>query len=264
MSTRKLATLASCSALAMILPASLLAQDGPAPMAWIYVTTVKPGTQAQYEAGLSKIIEAYNQQKSPVKWTTSVSAVGSTGTYVVSLPMQKLGDIDAWPPPLEVLTKAYDESEARKVLQSMAGAVQQSQNLVMARRPDLSHAPDPSAAQASPPTLGYVYFTTLKPGQAAQFEAAQKKIAEAYAKENSPIRWVTSMATVGASGPTYVSVIPMQKFGDLDGWQGSSPPEVLTKVYGEKEAGKILQSIAESSEGTQTSIMALRPDLSRQ
>ena len=75
---------------------------------------------------------------------------------------------------------------------------------------------------------------------------------------------VTSAATVGASGPTYVSVIPMQKYADIDGLEGSSPPEVFTKVYGEVEARKILQAMADSSQGTETSIMAVRPDLSRQ
>jgi hypothetical protein len=248
----------------MLLPVTGLAQDGPAPMSWIYATTVKPGMGAQYEAGISKIVEAYNQQKSPVKWTTSISAVGTAGLYVVSLPIQKLGDIDAWPPPVEVLTKAFGEAEARKVLQSMSGAVQTTQNLVMVRRVELSHAPDPSAAQASPPTLGYVYFTTLKPGGTPQFEAALKKTAEAFKKEKSSIHWVTSAATVGASGPTYVSVIPMQKFADIDGFQGSAPSAVLTKVYGEGEARKILQAMAESSQATETSIMAVRPDLSRQ
>jgi hypothetical protein len=264
MRDRRLVALACSAALVMLLPVTGLAQDGPAPMSWIYATTVKPGMGAQYAAGMSKIVEAYNQQKSPVKWTTSVSAVGSSGLYVVSLPMQKLGDIDAWPPPLEVLTKALGEAEARKVLQSMSGAVQTTQNVVMVRREDLSHAPDPAAMQASPPTLGYVFVTTLKPGGAPQYEAALKKTAEAFKKEKSSIRWVTSAATVGATGPTYVSVIPMQKYADIDGFEGSSPPEVLTKVYGEGEARKILQAMADSSQGTETSIMAILPDLSRQ
>jgi hypothetical protein len=265
MRNRGLLASAGCALLALMLPAAAPAQDGPAPFALVYATTVKLGTQPQYEAAMGKLVEAYKKAESPVKWTTFVSAIGGTGpTYYTAVPMQKLGDIDGWPPPPEVLAKAYGDGQAGEILQSMGSATQQSQTFIMAVRPELSYAPDASAAQSGPSPLGYVYTWTLKPGGVPQFEAAFTKTVEAYRKVKSPIRWTTSSTTIGGTAPGYVSIIPMQKFGDIDGWQGTAPAEVLTKAYGEAEAAKTMQSFAAAGQGLQVSIIASRPDLSNQ
>jgi hypothetical protein len=112
--------------------------------------------------------------------------------------------------------------------------------------------------------MAWVYVTTVKPGGQQQYEAALAKVAAASKKVESPVKWTTSVATIGGNGPTYVSVIPMNAFGDIDGWQGFGPAQVLTKAYGEKEAEKILQSMAQTIATSSTSIMALRPDLGHQ
>lgn len=250
--------------LLLLLPFVAVAQDGPAPLAWVNVTTVKPGTQAQYEAAIGKFVAAFKKTKSAVRWTTFSSTVGGQGpTYFVAVPMQKFGDIDGWATPAATLTEAFGEEEAQQILQSMAGASQQSETVIMGARPDLSNLPAVGAGQAPAP-LGYVFTTTLKPGGAPRYEAAFKKTIEAYQKTNSPIKWTTSVSAVGGPGQAYVSIIPMQTFGEIDAWQGIAPPAVLAKAFGEAEARKILQSLNESSQGTQTSIISFRPELSYQ
>lgn len=256
MRTRRSLISLGCGVLALVLPVSALAQapQSPAPLSLVYATAVKPGMQPQFEAGMGKLIAAYTKANSPVRWTTFVSAVGGTGpTYYSALPMQKMGDVDGWP-------AVAGEQE---ILQSMGASAQQTQTMIMGLRPDLSYAPEGAAPLSGPPPLGYVYAWTVKPGGAPQFEAAFTKTVEAYRKAQSPMRWTTSASMVGGTAQTYISVIPMQKYGDIDGWQGSSPAEVLGKAYGEAEAAKLMQSFSAVVDSTQVSIIASRPDLSR-
>ena len=74
----------------------------------------------------------------------------------------------------------------------------------------------------------------------------------------------TPATAIGGNGPTYIIVLPMKTFGELDGWQGFGPAQVLTKAYGEKEAQKILQSMSQTVNTSSSSIIALRPELGHQ
>ncbi len=125
----------------------------------------------------------------------------------------------------------------------------------------------PAIAQSQedgPAPLAQVVTIILKPGGQAVYEAFAQRLAEAAKKVESPIKWGASQAIIGPAAPTYFAVIPLQSWGQIDGWQGFTIPEILIKAYGEEEATRLLQSVSAVTVSTQSMIIGIRPDLANQ
>jgi hypothetical protein len=84
---------------------------------------------------------------------------------------------------------------------------------------------------------GWICFTRtgVKPEMRPRFEAYVKQIMAAYRKAGIP--WFLTVQNVAGDTTEYTTVVPIMKFGDLDG------PEVPVKVLGEEEWGRLSRKV---------------------
>ncbi len=104
--------------LVLAFASSALAQASMPPKHLQMITIqVKTGADAQFADYMKKIIEAANKVGAPQGWMTAQAALGANmSNYYVILGFEKWAEKDGWNQVPQMLTKAYGEAEAQKIL----------------------------------------------------------------------------------------------------------------------------------------------------
>ena len=243
------------------LPSFAAAQDQPAQsLGFVHVitVTVQPGAHQEFEAFQKKIRAAAEKIGAPQHWITSYVSLGGPGhTYNIALPFSKWSETDAWLPVPQMLTKAYGQDEATRIMKSGMAATQHTETEVYRFLPELStrvKAPSPPA-----PFL-HLFVTEVEPAMVptwmsylARLRTAQEKAPEA----PTAVRWVSALG----AGNRYVTVVPFNKFADRDSWRTNLA--ILGEAFGEAEARSLDESRLRSTRDARQLVLAYRPDLSR-
>lgn len=234
-------------------------QAGEAQPALVSLTqiNVAPGGQAAFEAYLRKAIEANDQVGSNFYWTATQTAIGDTTAYSIIRQVNSFAELA--PPAQNALIEALGQEEAAKLLEAVAPSVATVNTGVWAHRPDLSRSP---AARDTPATLLQTIILTTKPGTTREFEEYIAKVGEASRQLDSPLYWDFYAPAIGA-GTDYGVAIPRWSYAELD-TPPTPIPDLLEEAFGRREATRLLEIGSETILQIETSLSAIRPDLSRQ
>ena len=108
---------------------------------YVVTQTVKPGMAMQYEEYIKKIVEAAEKNGDAQNWNVFMTTDGASGgQYVIVLSHDNWAAKDAWTTPAAMLTEAFGEDEAAKIMRSgqiaftMPGIRSTSQNKKMGRK----------------------------------------------------------------------------------------------------------------------------------
>jgi hypothetical protein len=103
-------------------------------------TEVSAGGAREYAAYLGKLKDAEIKQSTPGR-IRRTSVQGQSGVYLSIRLHQTQAERDAWPEPGAIMTKAYGEAEANRILDAANRVVQKREFLLLLTRPDLSRMP---------------------------------------------------------------------------------------------------------------------------
>jgi hypothetical protein len=183
--------------------------------------------------------------------------MGGTGfTYNIVSPFEKWADVDSWMVPQEILTKAYGEPEAVRLLKLGRGAIESQRTEVLRSQPQLSTNPN----AATPPfPFASIARVEIDPamGQAYQIALAKIKVATEKAGNFPP---ANRYVAVHGTTPTYLTATPFRKFADRD--VTANLRAALEKEFGDNEARWVLDTLSRSTRHRESYVIALRPELS--
>jgi hypothetical protein len=239
-------------AAALALPAaSALAADQPGTVARVFVTAPKPGMTAQYEAGRKKHMDWHRKQNDSWAWLTWQIETGeASGSYVVGSFGHQWKDFDEW----EKKLGTADEADGQLNLAPFSGT---STNGIYTLLADISK---PTEGPTPAPMTEVIHYQ-LNMGAEREFRSAMKKIHEAIQKSGLNWHYFWYELMDGGEHPTYVLAYAMNGWADL---APSDPPfpAIISKAFGEYEAGEILKSIDRSVKSVRSETIRYRPDLS--
>lgn len=235
-----------------------IAQDQPADFVQVVTVRVRPGAVTEYEDYVKKIIAGANKIGAPqIVFANQVILGGSGYTYHIVLPFNKWEEMDTWMSIPQILSKAYGDAEAAKILRSGRNSVESSETAVYRLLRDLSTRPKVSD---SPAKYLFVVLTKVEPDMASAYELYLAKLKTAQQQApNAPM----ALRFVSVQGPahTYVTVSFFNKHAERDGW--TSPQELLRKTYGEAEGRQLSEDSLRYVRERDFFVDAYRPDLSR-
>jgi antibiotic biosynthesis monooxygenase (ABM) superfamily enzyme len=218
---------------------------------------VEPGQERAYENFVKKVVEAANKVESPVSWSTFFATVGKPGsTYRIAISFEKWAERDQWMNLQEVLTKAFGEQEAERLLREGRAGVASSRSRIWERLDDGSSNP---RAGDQPANFYDVRIRRVKPEMLLEYRALQRKWKAAHdAANNSVTRWVLRYGD--GPGATFRRTEPFDTWTELDGW---GDRQTIRKHYGDEEADLIRKTNRGAVWERERFVSAYRPDLSR-
>jgi hypothetical protein len=225
--------------------------DAPATVARVFATQVKPGMNAQYEAGRKRHMEWHRKQADAWAWFTwEVETGDRAGTFITGTFGHQWKDFDDWD---AKLGKGDTADGALNLVPFTGSQVNGFYTLV----PDVSRL---SGATEPPPMTELVHYQ-LKMGSEQEFRNAIKKIHESIAKSTWKVNYEWYELVDGGEHPAFVLAFPMKGFADL------APPDppfpaMLEKALGQYEAQEVMKSIDRCVKSARSEIIRYRPDLS--
>lgn len=245
--------------LSLALVATVHAQAPAGSFIQVTTVTVKASGALDYEEYLKKVAAAREKLGTQTPSRVSVYSVrmGGTGfTYQIVSPFEKWADVDSWMLPQEILTKAYGEPEATRLLKLGRGAVESQRNEVFRSQPQLSTNPN---AMAPPYPFATIARVEIDPamGQAYQMALSKLKIA---AEKAGNFPTAVRFTAVHGTTPTYMTATPFRKFAERD--TTTNLPEALEKAFGESEARWVLDTLSQANRHRESYVIAYRPELS--
>ena len=244
----------------LALAGGALAQTMPAQHIQFVEINVKAGAQGQFEEYVKKINEAADKVGAPQGWIFAQPAVGASGpTYYVVLEFDKWSERDSWEQIPQLLTKAFGEAEAKKLMKVGGESTWGSESRVYSLDEERSWNLDKNPPAPAP------YYTIMrgkvKPDMVDEYQMVISKIKEA--QENAPVKraGIRRRARFGPSWEFY-SATPLSKWADLD--EQGNLWENVAKTHGETEARLLRQTLQSCYEEREFIVIATRPDLSRQ
>jgi hypothetical protein len=225
----------------------------------ITTVTVKASGALDYEEYLKKSAAA--REKLAIQTPSRVSVysvrMGGTGyTYQIVSPFEKWADVDSWMPPQEILTKAYGELEATKIVKLGRSAVESQRSEVFRSQPQLSTNPN---AMTPPFPFASIARVEIDPAMGQAYQMALSKIKTATEKAGNFPPAIRFTAVHGTT-PTYMTATPFRKFAERD--TTTNLPEALEKEFGEAEARWVLDTLAKANRHRESYVIAYRPELS--
>lgn len=246
----------SLSLLPALAPPSA-AQAPPTEFLQVVTVNVKPEAIADYEDYVKKIVAATGKTTGSPRVVGYQVVLGGPGaTYFFVLPFNKWAEIDGWSSIPRILTAAYGEAEAARILQAGRAATARSESAVYRLLPDLSTRPrtfDPPRAYA------LLVRTEVEPAMQRAYEEYLAKLRAA--QEQTP-ESPTAIRRVSVLGPavTYVTAQFFSKHAERDAWPSAG--DVLRKAHGEAEGRRITEESLRAVRRRDIFVMAHRPDLS--
>lgn len=222
--------------------------------------SVKPGQELVFENYLKKLVAAADKTAAKMTWTTYIVSLGKPGaTYRVALGFNAWADRDAWTSVPAMVTKAYGQQEAERLMKEGGSATEQSVTEVWENLPALS-ANAGGAPGATPPNFVRVQITRVQPAMSSAYEAMVAKFKPAYeAAASKPVIGRSVMRMGPFSGYTYRRTQQFSKMSDLDAPSGI---ELLQKHFG-AQFPPMIDELNKMVTFRQEFISTRRPDLSR-
>lgn len=136
-------------------------------------------------------------------------------------------------------------------------SVQGTRGIIAKFRPDLSY--NPHKFDLANATAWDLNFIRLKPGYSRDFEDLEKQSIELHQKGNIDEHWVVYEVEYGAQGPSFIFLRAMKSLADLDVERKAAHDAVFTEAV-RRQFTRVIKEAADSEQST---ILTVRPDLSR-
>lgn len=224
----------------------------PPPAIRIVRETARFGTAAKHLANERAWVAALQSKKVPYSYVGTVAASGSPQFWFIG------GAADF--ASLELLDQSYqrDKSLARQLDTLMAreaAFVTDAQTTLAAYRADLSYRP----VFITPETRHFWVSTfTVRPGQDAAFASMLTTYVAAYGAAGIATPWVTYELVAGGTSPTYLLLVPMNSYADLDRDLGDRSAVGARITSPETIAAQFAASTAQ----VETQVLTISPQIS--
>lgn len=199
----------------LAVPAALSAQSlwlnpTPPPVIRIVRETAKFGTAPKHLANERAWVAALESKKVPYSYVGAVAASGAAEFWFIggAVDFASLEQLD--------LTYQTDKSLAKQLDTLMAretAYVTSVQTMLAAYRADLSHQPQFLLADTR---HFWISTFSVRPGQDQAFGAMMGAYIAAYRAAGIAAPWVTYELVAGGATPTYLLLMPISSYGDLD------------------------------------------------
>ena len=251
-------SLVSSVVLLLLVASVALAQQKPKRFLEAHEFTVKPGAVLAFESYIKKIVEAAGKVGIQQEWATFAQEIGTPGrTYLVALHYDKWAERDAWTQVPEILSKAFGDDEAMKILRTGSSAIESSHSRVYRLLEQYGTKIDSAGTFAS----RYVVTEThVKRDMVSDYELMLSKIQaaeEAMEGSSTAIRRVTALGDMSI----YIASRPFDKFEVVDAWAGQG--NAMRKMYGDEEARQIAETLSRCQKSQRIFVINMRPELSR-
>jgi len=224
---------------------------------YVVTQTVKPGMQMQYEEFIQKIVEAADKTGGAQNWYTFQVAAGAPGgQYGIVLPHDNWADKDAWTNPMALLTEAFGEDDAAKIVRSGQLAMATSESVTGVLVPELSTHLDRNDGIKK----FYEVSTSRVRGHLVNdYLYGVQKIREAEAKAaGSPPR--TMRRQVQGERNVFTTATGYDSRAERDKWPAFN--DYMSAAYSESEFRAIMEKVTAASARRTTIEVQYRPDLS--
>lgn len=242
-------------------PATALGQSAAAqPSEYLHVisVTVKPGGVPAYESFTRKIAAGAEKVGAAQHWRTFMVMIGGPGrTFNIVLPFNKWSEVDGWTPVPQILTKAYGQAEAKRIMAEGSAVTEHSETSVLRLLPGLSVRPEAFNAQT-----GYIHLfvTEVEPAMVPAWESYISKLKAAQEKSPQFPSVVRRVAVLGSSN-TYASAVGFSKFAERDSWPMNT--ELMRTAYGQAQADSLEGVRLRATRNARQMVLMYRADLSR-
>jgi hypothetical protein len=225
---------------------------------WYVIThTVDPADVPQYQAVMTKIVEASQQHDNPNFWAAYTAMTGGPAAeFYYLLAMETMGDFDGWTAPMQVVADVMGAEQAAELMHTL-GDVTKPKVAIWAEMDGMSFT-DPAAA-ATPAEHAFWMRVHVQAGRAQEFAQIMQKIVAAYQAHPKPVHWGTSRCIIGTEGLEYSIFIGFDRWAEMDDWP--EMPEVLTAAQGAEETAALFASWNELAKG-ETNFLEFVPELS--
>jgi hypothetical protein len=223
----------------------------------MYEIQLKAGANAQFEAYIKKIIEAANKINAPQGWFTAQTELGANGTsYFIFLGFDKWGERDGWSLVPQMLTKAFGEAEAQKILEAGGEAIWSWQANVYTLDEERSW----NLEAAAPAEYYQILLGNVKPSLVDEYLMVISELKEAQEAASGPMG-IRRESRFGPSWEFYMAT-PFEKWGDWDS-EASNVWGNVAKHHGEAKAQALRETLRNCYESREIFVIRGRPDLSR-
>ncbi len=234
-----------------------MSQDRPSRFLNLYEFHVRPGHTTNWENFVKKVVESADKVNATQRWMTFQAVMGAeSGTYYVTIPFEKWGDLDAWTQVPQMLSAAYGEEEAQKILQG-SGEAASFRLETYALLEDFTTNFDPNRYASN---LYRVIRTQVKPEMNSTYRSLLAR-ASSVEKADSDSPSTIRRATVLGEHFRYLASIPFNSFADLDTMQTFA--ETVEASMSELETQELYNSLRQCVDSREMFVLALRRDLSR-
>lgn len=225
----------------------------------VTTTTVKGSAVSDYEDYIKKLVAARDKVglQAPARVTVySVGMGGPSFTYTIVTPFDKWADVDAATSNLQVLTKAYGELEATKLIKMVRSSIDAQRSEVLRTLPELSTNPK---VFSPPAAFVIVTRTEIEPSMTQEYQSAVSKLKAAAEKAGD---FPTTMRYVVVHGatPTYLSAQPFNKYAERD--EPRNLGQAVVKAFSQSESNLIFGTISKATRHRESYVIAYRPELS--
>ena len=234
-------------------PGLMAQQSGqPSKRHWsvITITSVKPGMQEQYEAGMKEVAAAFKKAGVPSRAVLQ-SVMGDAFEYVSVYPIASFAEYEARPFPAEQALGKEGWASLREKLVSCAASVHRLTAMEL-------EEPKIQTEMKEPAPYGIVQFMRVAPGRGPEFESWLKNDYFPVMKKAEVKNLSVSRNIFGASPNEYVLVRVVDKLTEID----AGPP--AAKVLGTEGMNKLMAKTAGLVVSSENRIYHYRSDLSYQ
>jgi hypothetical protein len=253
-----LLSFASCLAVTTLLVAQSSAPPAAPPFAFVNVTTltVKPAAVPDFESYVKRVnAGAAKIGVRQANWY-AMGRGGPGFTYVVAVRFAKWSELDERPSVIEILNKAYGETEAARIQAGGRAAIESTSSVFLRVLPELSAAP----SMETPLAHVRVTRVEVKGGTNSKFEAFVGKLKAAQEKAGGALPVIRYATAIGPAN-VYMAAYFFNKYAEFETAPGV--PEALRKAYGEAEARMLEETSQACIKNLETHVLDYRADLSR-
>lgn len=246
--------LAVLATLALLLPAAVLADDAPPPLAAMWVITPKEGQDAEFRKALAEHMAFRSEHGDPRTWKVYTPVLGEElNRYAIRFCCFNWADQDGYEAWMDENSEIRDHLRAN--LSPLTGHV--AHYMESYDWAD-SHWPNPGT--------DYRFYAVtdfhIKPGKGLDFTEARSKMSQIALNQgwaSDQRAWIWS-STIGGK-PVESIIIPHPNYASFDRGEETFV-SFLTRHLGEEEASELVSEFAETAYSTDFQIWEYHEDLS--
>lgn len=227
----------------------------------VLTVTVKSGSAPEYEAYVKRIVAGADRIGAAGPATVHAFQAGRGGTpntYFFVFPFNKSEELDGFVPVPQILSRAYGDAEAGRIMRSGTTAVEHFESTVYRLLEGLSTNPRPFDPSSASHVL--LVRTVVEPAMSAEYERFLARLKSAQEQASDPFVTVRRVSILGPSH-VYLAASFFSKFAELD--RRPAPAAVLRSVYGEAEGRALSEQSLRAVRKREVMVLNFRPDLSR-